>query len=140
VQRSYALTHHACDCSTVLAHSASGESLQQCLTAAEASAAATITSSTTAASTATITAAVAATTTSPEATLLRLEHMVVRATVDAATARQDFLERDFAYQRLVREHANVKLVNAQLRERVEVSAIAIAATTAQCKASVHSDA
>jgi hypothetical protein len=54
--------------------------------------------------------------------------MVVRATVDAATARQDFLERDFAYQRLVREHANVKLVNAQLREKVEVSA---AAATAQ---------
>jgi hypothetical protein len=126
VQHFCALTHHACNRSIHLTHSASGEGLQQCLTAAEASTAATITSAT-ATATASAAAAVAAAATSPEATLLRLEHMVVRATVDAATARQDFLERDFAYQRLVREHANVKLVNAQLRERVEVSNTTIAA-------------
>jgi hypothetical protein len=118
-----------------LTYSASGEGLQQCLTAAEASAATTV--STTAAATAT-TAAVASAATSPEATLLRLEHMVVRATVDAATARQDFLERDFAYQRLVREHANVKLVNAQLRERVEVSAAASTATASTATANFFS--
>ena len=58
---------------------------------------------------------------SPEHRLLNLEHMVVRSTVAAATARQDFLERDFSYQTLVREFADFKLLNAQLREKVEVS-------------------
>eukprot|EP00953_Heterococcus_sp_UTEX-ZZ885_P034382 17810-Heterococcus_DN1.PRE.3 len=46
--------------------------------------------------------------------------VVVRATVlqvDAAAARQNFLERDFAYQRLVRSCENLLLHDARCRHR-----------------------